>query len=291
MIHIKRIECPEVLDFSNPDSEGSKELQEAIKHFEKDDRNFEFKAYKKGNVKEILETMFNYKCAYCESRISPVTYGDIEHFRPKKAYHSSNDEDLKYPGYYWLAMNWENLLLACDTCNRTYKKNQFPLLDDNNRKKRHDNDIIEDPKLIDPCDEDIDPQDYMYFTKEGIVKYIGEEGSKGDISIHVYGLYNPKLTENRKELAIDIEDKKTLILGYLKRISKLTKASNAEELKEVIESDVKDLEIVYNSLNRINLPTAPYLGMVNNLTADFFTEYGPIIEKLLSRFNQLTDNN
>ncbi|WP_338653513.1 hypothetical protein V6B14_17830 [Sporosarcina psychrophila] len=288
MIYVKRIECPEVLDLNVPESIASKEFQEVIEYFKDKDRDFKFKAYGKGNVKEKLAEMFNNKCAYCESKISPVSYGDIEHFRPKTAYHSKEGEVLTYPGYYWLAMDWNNLLLACEVCNRTFKKNKFPLVDENMRGKRHNSGVVEDAILIDPCNEDLDPQESIYFTEEGIVKYKDGEGNKGDRSIQIYGLYNPRLTDNRKTLAKELEDKKTQILGYIETISTLTSFPNLELLKEVIEINLRDLETVYISLKNSNLPSAPYLGMVRNLTSDFLGNYSSDIEELLSQYNVLT---
>jgi uncharacterized protein (TIGR02646 family) len=82
--------------------------------------------YRHHDIKKGLVEMFHGKCAYCESKITIITYGNIEHFRPKSIY-----EDLTF--------NWTNLLLACDICNDTaHKSNHFPL-DANN-----------EPLLIDP---------------------------------------------------------------------------------------------------------------------------------------------
>jgi hypothetical protein len=42
--------------------------------------------YRHDQVKDALVTMFYGKCAYCESKITVVTYGAIEHFRPESTY-------------------------------------------------------------------------------------------------------------------------------------------------------------------------------------------------------------
>jgi hypothetical protein len=44
---------------------------------------------------------------------------DVEHFRPKGAV----KDDDEHPGYWWLAMAWDNLLPSCIDCNR--KRNQI----------------------------------------------------------------------------------------------------------------------------------------------------------------------
>lgn len=289
MIYVKRIDCPEVLDLSNIESEAFKEYEEVIKYFMNNDRKFEFKAYSKGNVKEQLEVMFNNKCAYCESIISNVSYGDIEHFRPKTAYHSIDGETLKYPGYYWLAMDWNNLLLACDICNRSFKKNKFPIVDESKRKKRHDDNVIEEPLLIDPSNDELKIQDYIYFTEEGIVKYKDGLGNKGHKSIENYGLHRPKLTETRKILAKEIEDKKTQILGYLQTINTIISSPNPEIFKDIIEINLRDLESVYTALKNATLPSSPYLSLVRNLTSEFFKTKGDAIESLIAEYKEITN--
>ncbi len=42
---------------------------------------------------------------------------DVEHYRPKNAV-----ADTEHEGYWWLAMDWTNLLPSCIDCNR--KRNQ-----------------------------------------------------------------------------------------------------------------------------------------------------------------------
>lgn len=78
---------------------------------------FEFKAYKRGDVKAALYKDFFDKCAYCESRYATTAPVDVEHFRPKGRVKG----DDTHPGYWWLAMRWENLLPACIFCNRHNK--------------------------------------------------------------------------------------------------------------------------------------------------------------------------
>lgn len=76
-------------------------------------------------VKETLWKDQHYKCCYCEQRI-PSQYNDVEHYRPKARADRLPGCTLTH-GYWWLAFTWENLLLACPTCNRSWKNDQFPL--------------------------------------------------------------------------------------------------------------------------------------------------------------------
>lgn len=75
---------------------------------------FEFKSYKADEVRRRLEELFHGKCAYCESFYGAQAPVDIEHYRPKGAVEGAPD----HPGYWWLAMAWDNLLPSCIDCNR-----------------------------------------------------------------------------------------------------------------------------------------------------------------------------
>ena len=66
-------------------------------------------------VKAALKAETYEKCAYCESNMLHVTFGDIEHIVPK-----SSDPKLTF--------DWANLTLACDICN-TKKRNREGILD------------------------------------------------------------------------------------------------------------------------------------------------------------------
>jgi uncharacterized protein (TIGR02646 family) len=64
-------------------------------------------------AKEQLKKESCGKCAYCESPASTVTFGDVEHFRPKKV-------------YWWLAYCYDNYVFACQMCNQKFKTDAFP---------------------------------------------------------------------------------------------------------------------------------------------------------------------
>lgn len=67
--------------------------------------------YKMADIKGQLNEMYLGKCAYCETYVEQMV---VEHYRPKRG------------GYYWLAFSWDNLLLACPTCNG-FKREYFPV--------------------------------------------------------------------------------------------------------------------------------------------------------------------
>ena len=60
--------------------------------------------YNHADIKAALLAETHSKCAYCESKLRHVTYGDIEHVVPKA------DDPTRW-------FDWTNLTLACDVCN------------------------------------------------------------------------------------------------------------------------------------------------------------------------------
>jgi len=125
------------------------------------------KIYGHIDVKTLLKSDQHQKCCFCESSFLETSNGDVEHFRPKIAYKKSGSRSYVYPGYYWLVYDWSNLMFSCEKCNRTYKKNEFPLGNETSRKLYHDhlNLIVnEDRLLIDPTVED--PAIFMTFKNE-----------------------------------------------------------------------------------------------------------------------------
>ncbi|MFT7392339.1 MAG: hypothetical protein ACI9ZH_002577 [Paracoccaceae bacterium] len=75
---------------------------------------FSFRRYSEDPVKLALERMFHCKCACCESAYGYVHSVDVEHYRPEGAVDGARGHD----GYWWLAMEWSNLLPSCIDCNR-----------------------------------------------------------------------------------------------------------------------------------------------------------------------------
>lgn len=62
------------------------------------------KSYNKKDIKRRLVNETSSKCAYCESKISHITYEHIEHIKPKS----------KFPDEF---ASWNNLTIACPKCN------------------------------------------------------------------------------------------------------------------------------------------------------------------------------
>ncbi len=147
-------------------------------------------------VKEQLITDQNEKCCFCEAKFTATSYGDVEHFRPKKAY--KKDRKLIYPGYYWLSYDWNNLLFSCEKCNRSFKKNEFPLLDDETRVNNHNeahNLSDEKHTLINPIAEN--PEHFIKFNQH--IPVAIDNNERGTTSIKTFGLDRAELNNDRLE--------------------------------------------------------------------------------------------
>ncbi|WP_367997207.1 retron system putative HNH endonuclease [Planktothrix pseudagardhii] len=149
--------------------------------------------YNQPEVKQALVEMFQGKCAYCESQIRIVDYGDIEHFCPKS---KSEYTDLTF--------EWTNLLLSCTICNNSqHKGTNFPL--DANKK----------PLLIDPTDKDTDIFAHLKLDWDQTVKQAWIDGvtDRGKTVVDIFDLNDKRGT--RKELIRDRSKKvKTMLVVF-----------------------------------------------------------------------------
>ena len=147
--------------------------------------SFEAAIYGDASVKDQLKHDQHDKCCFCEAKFSDNSFGDVEHFRPKGAYKRTGARTLTFPGYYWLAYDWENLMYSCEKCNRSYKKNHFPLSNEATRKPYHNhlNPLSgEATLLVNPYQED--PTLHIGFREEQPIPL----SPKGQSSIAAYGL-------------------------------------------------------------------------------------------------------
>ncbi|MEG1401002.1 hypothetical protein [Bacteroides sp.] len=156
---------------------------------------FKSRIYGHKDVKDALKIIQKDTCCFCESKVTPVGYGDIEHFRPKGAFQRAKGESLHKPGYFWLAYDWSNLLFACQVCNSSYKKNLFPLVDETKRAHGHAFSIShEEPIIINPSMEE--PSLHIDFYQE--IPY--GKTPRGKETIQLIGLDRDQgLNENRLE--------------------------------------------------------------------------------------------
>jgi uncharacterized protein (TIGR02646 family) len=195
---LKPARPPEVLR-----TKGKSRRRSLERSYSKDPKNynsgakafsFDSAVYAHSSVKSALLKAQHGKCAFCESKFTHIAYGDVEHFRPKAGWRQTHKEALHRPGYYWLAYEWSNLLVACTLCNQQFKRNLFPLKTPARRARNHRQDIaLEDPMLVDPSQED--PEAFISFRKE--VPYAIGGNARGTATIKLLGLNRRALAEYR----------------------------------------------------------------------------------------------
>ncbi|MEZ4884140.1 MAG: hypothetical protein R3E32_05310 [Chitinophagales bacterium] len=181
--------------------EGKEETKRLIDLFDHDEdyqkgiKKFEFnsKIYGHKKVKNALINAQHGKCCFCERK---TEVGDVEHYRGKGGYQQSSTDIVIKPGYYWLAYDWSNLFFCCETCNRSYKRNYFPLANPDKRADGFLRNIEEEnPLIINPQEED--PENYIEYL--GFSARAIEGNSKGKETIERTGLNRPFLDENRRD--------------------------------------------------------------------------------------------
>jgi len=189
------IHVPAILDTGG---EGKLETEQLKADYNNGVRLFKFysKIYGHKTVKEALKKAQNDKCCFCEAKVTHVSHGDVEHFRPKAAYKIQTNGKLTKPGYYWLAYDFSNLYFSCQICNQSFKKNYFPLADEAKRARSHSHDhLIENHLIIDPGLNN--PENHLFFEQEIIKpKNASIEGVE---TIKRTGLNRDKLCERRFE--------------------------------------------------------------------------------------------
>jgi len=288
------------------DKHGKSERDRAREHqldTDPEKGSFKYEAYKHDHVKRKLAQLFHNKCAYCETFFSASAPADIEHYRPKAAV----SEDGDHPGYWWLAMSWDNLLPSCIDCNRRRKqrvadastsledlhkaslgerssvaladagkKDSFPIMNPDRRlvaeSHAYDN---EQPYLLDPTRDD--PREHLRFHIDrdapiGIILPGGDPGQpsqRGAMSIQIYGLNRLGLVQDRTRLLRHLE-----FLGDL--------AIELGDIVEDIAEDVADPSLarirkrlrllqdrILLEMRSMASPEAPYSEMVSAWLAQF----------------------
>lgn len=126
--------------------------------------------YRHPDIKSVLIEETAGKCAYCESKLRHIAYGDVEHIVPK-----SSDVNVTF--------RWENLTLACDVCN-TNKSDHF----------KNNGDFV-DPYLV-------DPDEHLFFCGPFVFGHPGND--RGRLTEELLKLNRPELLERRKERLLNL---------------------------------------------------------------------------------------
>lgn len=202
---------------------------------------FNSKIYGSKSVKNALIKAQHGKCFLCESKVTHIAYGDVEHFRPKGGSQQSADEKkLKVPGYYWLAYVWENLFFACQICNQRFKKNLFPLENPKDRATSHESDLKKEKTLlINPETEN--PENFISFRGE--IPFAVDGNLRGKTTIEVTEINRSELNEMR------LTKLKTLKMVYILATSNAPESEDAKKLLQKVQADSHE----YASAVRANI--------------------------------------
>jgi uncharacterized protein (TIGR02646 family) len=129
-------------------------------YIDKDEYN---ERYKNKDIRIALKEIYKNKCAFCEQKIEQY---QVEHYRPKRT-------------YYWLAFSWDNLIMACPTCNQSkglnfeleghqveFTNTEFNIRNINSCSESYD--LVEEPKMVNP--EITNPLGLIQFRRDGLIE-------------------------------------------------------------------------------------------------------------------------
>lgn len=163
--------------------------------------SFGKKLYKTGKIQKKLNEIYHLKCAFCEQKLLDAPK-HIEHYRPKDT-------------YYWLAYSWDNLLLACGSCNSAKGKN-FKI---ENNQASYNNETFDEVHTLGKSYDDIEKPFIIHPEKEDILKYIkyDKKGKVSSKNLRVQHTIEDACKLNRDELV----KKRLMILNdFINQINK-----------------------------------------------------------------------
>jgi len=275
MIKIDKGPAPNFL--VDPNKKWQKEIQLALQYYGSGQtviKPFKFKHYRDGKLKEELKKVFK-KCAYCESRYASTQDGDVEHFRPKLRVQGKQPES---PGYYWLANDWDNLLLSCQHCNqgriqrlvelgipiktaKQGKLDQFPLKQGGQHISHNGGLVSEEPfrLLIHPCIDD----PALHFDYDMTHAVMIAKTEMAATSLDVYALKRISLIEERK-----------LLLDFFLTQLDLFHRSVMDYDANPTDDNRTKMQMNLEQINRLTAKDAQYSGMTNFFFLDFKRKNG-----------------
>lgn len=204
------------------------------------------------------------RCGYCELPVIAGHSGDVEHYRPKNELSEfgpdaerEEGKETKHlatirgrypsrrwsPGYWWLAYEWDNYLLACAVCNQVWKGNLFPIRQPPHRSGPPTEGVPgEIPLLLHPYGRR-DPAKHLQFNKDGSVEP-RNNSVYGRETIRTCGLHRLGLRNYRRRAAADAF------------------AAVIEARKEDRDGVAPEKNEGYRSLHRMGQPDAYFPGVV-----------------------------
>ena len=230
------------------------------------------------------------------ARPQPV---DVEHYRPKNAV-----ADTEHEGYWWLAMDWTNLLPSCIDCNR--KRNQkapdptltnlvdlfdtdrdrtismksgkgttFPIADEVGRAEfipfgaaPGNRNTVENEQrlLLDPTRDE--PEEHLVFSTRD-VSVVGHRTPMGAMSIQVYGLNRLGLVQERTKLLRDLDFLLDTYLGLGRAVEDIRDKIIAPKEAELANAQAASREKLKAELVECKSIAAKLNGLKENIVREF----------------------
>ncbi len=211
MIQIHKLEKPEILKKNELKwtSDYLNELKSGI--------TTSTNKYNHEEIKQKLIKETHGKCAYCESKMNHISFADIEHILPKS----------KRPELY---VEWSNLTISCEVCNRIYKKDYYN---------------PQDP-IINPVADD--PKEYLQFF--GALVYSVPGKRKGELTKEILHLNRTELIEKRQETLKTFTD---LVNKYASETNPVYKSILKEEILRHISPNSEYSLMLSNYLKYVNI--------------------------------------
>jgi hypothetical protein len=246
----------------------------------------EFTRYKENDVQQALRKMFAWKCAYCERQLEKGSF-EVEHYRPK-----GGVEGCDHPGYWWLALEWTNLLPTCAACNKGLlqhvvnadmelaevealqskrptdlhgKRTQFPVLLPRLTAKSNDH-FAEGPLLIDPTNTDPEPElqwrsDCVFSIVEPAATATGPS-AMGIATIKCVALNRIDLVENRTQVLERLRTQRIQIMDTLEKAVVGADDATINAAIQVALLRIGDMKLSCNA-------NQPYAGMARAFVRSF----------------------
>ncbi|SFJ59977.1 TIGR02646 family protein [Candidatus Pantoea symbiotica] len=300
MRSVKRGNKPPPPSLMSTKKDGTTELERVRAHMTKPLKpnekreSFKFSVYKSDDVKKRLEELFHGKCAYCESFYASQAPVDVEHYRPKGAVEGEH----QHPGYWWVAMDWENLLPSCIDCNRrrkqiipvvvnnmrqlhqnmqTGKKDSFPILGVRSLAENK-NFSQEKPLLLDPTrDNPSEHITYCIKNDNAVGLIIPQMIHDVDENNHDYAM----LGQERLERNISIRGAISIQVYGLNRIKLVQERISLINRMRFLEEVVVELGTIIQNLNNSELNNFP--DVINAIKSIKLLQ-----EKILTEMRNLT---
>ena len=159
--------------------------------------------YKHPDNKTALVAASHQKCMYCESKVTHIDFGDVEHIKPKA--------QGKFPE---LAYEWTNLGFVCGRCNNA-KSNKY----------------FDDAPFVDPYSEN--PDDHLFAYGAYLAQRNGSV--RGEVTIREIGLNRPDLLEKRNDrlkeilIALNAAHRTTVEVLRIAALAELRREAEADK--------------------------------------------------------------